>query len=142
MKIIDLIPSVECEGYKILATGALGINDYLTNNPVRHLYGTPVGEILVKQGFNPFIWIDDDRVVGITSENVACLIDLSKKLVSEGFLTKLGKIDLNSEPREFISIMTSNVSVEFKSGQSVINCPRFTFVTSQNKIVMDVLMTV
>lgn len=142
MKIIDLITSSECEGYKVLATGYLTVNDYLTNDPVKHLSGTPVGEILVKQGFNPFIWIDDDRVVGVTSDNVACLIDLSKKLLSEGFLTKLGKIDLDSESREFISIMTSSVSVEFKSGRSVINCPRFTFVTSQNKIVMDVLMTV
>lgn len=140
MKIIDLIPISECEGYKILATGALAINDYLTNDPVKHLSGTPVGEILVGQGFNPFIWIDDNRVVGITSDNVGCLIDLSKKLLSEDFLTKLGKFDLVSEPREFISIMTSSVSVEFKSGETVVNCPRFTFITNKNKIVIDVLM--
>lgn len=142
MKIIDLITSTECEGYKVLATGELTVNVYLTNDPVKHLSGTPVGEILVQQGFNPFIWIDNDRVVGVTGDNTACLIDLSEKLLSENFVTKLGNLGLDLNPDEFISIMTSNVSVEFKSGRSVINCPRFTFVTSQNKIVMDVLMTV
>jgi hypothetical protein len=142
MKIIDLITGFESEGYKVLSTGDLAINDYLTNDSVKHLSGRPTGEILVQQGFNPFIWLDDDRVLGLTSDNVACLIDLSEKLLSENFVTKLGNLVLDLNPDEFISIMTSSVSVEFKSGRSVINCPRFTFVTSQNKIVMDVLMTV
>lgn len=140
MKIIDLITGFESEGHKVLSTGDLAINDYLTNDPVKHLSGRPTGEILVQQGFNPFIWLDDDRVLGLTSDNVACLIDLSKKLLSEGFLTKLGKFDLDTESHEFISITTSSVSIEFKSGDRTINCPRFTFITNQNKIVIDILM--
>lgn len=126
---------------KVIEYREMELHEYLNTDPIKGLCDKHVGEVLLKEGFKPLIWISNTKLTGIW-KNQAYFIDIGKSLLEKDFSIKLGELpkeieNLNVE----ITVASASVLLDNceSSGMLWEDVPRITFKDNQETI-LDVLL--